>query len=537
MRRVLSKARAFVAIRISQLWLRSRHQNAPHSCGRELRRGHSPTAAWYSPRVLPTETRIRPPTETVRYARVRIAVIRGADAGTVIESAGKTLRVGTAESADVRLHDDTVSREHCEIDLTERGFRIRDLRSTNGVRVQGMRVFDIAASAPLEAILGDTTLAITPLGDAETRERTSVGAFGALLGESTKMRELFAMLARVAPTDLSVLIEGETGTGKELVAQSIHAASARADGPFVVFDCSAVASNLIESDLFGHERGAFTGASQARAGALEEANGGTLFIDELGELPLELQQKLLRCLQSGEFKRVGGRKLEKTDVRVIAATHRNLKAAIAAGKFREDLYYRLEGVPVHVPPLRERTEDIPQLVDHFLAEGAGKPSALPANALEMFKAHRWPGNVRELRNVVRRMQMLPEMPFKVESHVPSPSSSTSSFPAAEVAPPPAAGLNPEANARSHVYMRVVRRLVGWLGSDAAYTRPDWLTLENARREFQDAFELDYLEVLKQQSGGNKTRAAIWAGVSRQAIQKLVRKHDVDWSDAEAESDG
>jgi transcriptional regulator with GAF, ATPase, and Fis domain len=345
------------------------------------------------------------------------------------------------------------------------------------------------------------------------------------------MRELFAMLARVAPTDLSVLIEGETGTGKELVAQSIHKASGRADGPFVVFDCSAVASNLIESDLFGHERGAFTGASAARAGALEEANGGTLFLDELGELPLELQQKLLRALQSGEFKRVGGRKFEKTDVRVIAATHRNLRAEIEAGKFREDLYYRLEGVPVHVPPLRERLDDIPVLVEHFLSQTdrAAGGAALPPGALEMFRGHRWPGNVRELRNVVRRMQMLPELPLKLGSQLPPAAHVQGS--SVEVAPSVTLGN------RSHVEARVVRLLLAWLGSEAAYQRPDWLTLENARREFQEAFELDYLEVLKKQSGGNKTRASIWAGVSRQAIQKLVRKHDVDWSDGDAETDG
>jgi transcriptional regulator with GAF, ATPase, and Fis domain len=479
--------------------------------------------------VIPPETRVRQPTETVRYARVRVTVTKGRDLGKVVESAGTTLRVGTAESADLRLNDDTVSREHCEIELNERGFRVRDLRSTNGLRAAGLRVYDIAASAPLEVALGDTTIAIAPLAEAETRERTSIGSFGALLGESTKMRELFAMLARVAPTDLSVLVEGETGTGKELVAQSIHAASARAEGPFVVFDCSAVAQNLIESDLFGHEKGAFTGASAARAGALEEANGGTLFLDELGELPLELQQKLLRCLQSGEFKRVGGRKMEKTDVRVIAATHRNLRAAIEAGKFREDLYYRLEGVPVHVPPLRERLDDIPLLVDQFLSGGPGARHALPANALEMFRAHRWPGNVRELRNVVRRMQMLPELPFNIESN--APAASTSQPAAAAPAPEPTAAAS-----RSNVYTRVVSRLLGWLASESGNPGPDWLTLDNARREFQDAFELDYLQVLKQQSGGNKTRASIWAGVSRQAIQKLVRKHDMDWSDAEPDSE-
>jgi transcriptional regulator with GAF, ATPase, and Fis domain len=483
--------------------------------------------------MLQPETRIRPPTETVRYARVRIAVTKGVDAGKVVESAGTTVRVGTAENADLRLHDDTVSREHCEIELNERGFRIRDSKSTNGVRVHGLRVYDVSAGSPLEVTLGDTVLTITPLGDAETRERTSIGCFGDLLGESTKMRELFAMLARIAPTDLSVLIEGETGTGKELVAQSIHKASARSEGPFVVFDCSAVASNLIESDLFGHERGAFTGASAARNGALEEANGGTLFLDELGELPLELQQKLLRCLQSGEFKRVGGRKLEKTDVRVIAATHRNLRAEIEAGKFREDLYYRLEGVPVHVPALRDRLEDIPLLVDHFLSQTdrGASASVLPASAVEMFRAHRWPGNVRELRNVVRRMQMLPELPFNLGNQAPP-------LPAA-VAPGTSSVEVSQSVAvvnRSHVEARVVRRLLAWRGTEAAYQRSDWLTLENARREFQDAFETDYLDVLKKQSGGNKTRASIWAGVSRQAIQKLVRKHDMDWSDGDAETD-
>ena len=482
--------------------------------------------------MLQPETRIRPPTETVRYARVRVAVIKGVDTGKVMESAGTTLHVGTAETADLRLHDDTVSREHCEIELNERGFRIRDSKSTNGVRVHGLRVYDVSSGSPLEITLGDTVLALTPLGEAETRERTSVGCFGDLLGESTKMRELFAMLARIAPTDLSVLIEGETGTGKELVAQSIHKASTRSEGPFVVFDCSAVAANLIESDLFGHERGAFTGASAARAGALEEANGGTLFLDELGELPLEMQQKLLRALQSGEFKRVGGRKFEKTDVRVIAATHRNLRAEIEAGKFREDLYYRLEGVPVHVPPLRERLEDIPLLVDHFLAktERNSAAAALPPSAIEMFRTHRWPGNVRELRNVVRRMQMLPEMPLKLGSQ-PPPAAAQVPTSRVDVAPSVSFGN------RSNVESRVVRLLLGWRGSEAAYQRPDWLTLENARREFQDAFELDYLDVLKKQSGGNKTRASIWAGVSRQAIQKLVRKHDVDWSDAETETDG
>ncbi|MET0386658.1 MAG: sigma 54-interacting transcriptional regulator [Polyangiales bacterium] len=470
------------------------------------------------------ETRIRPATETVRYARVRVSVTKGPDVGRVVEGAGTTLLVGSAENADLQLRDATVSREHCEIELTERGFRVRDLGSTNGVHVRGLRVFDVAASAPLELGVGETQLTITPLAEAETRERISVGRFGDLLGESAKMRELFARLARIAPTELSVLIEGETGTGKELVAHSIHAHSARAAAPFVVFDCSTVSHSLIESDLFGHERGAFTGASSAREGALEEARGGTLFLDELGELPLALQQKLLRCLQSGEFKRVGGRKLEHTDVRVIAATHRNLRAEVAAGRFREDLYYRLEGVPVQVPPLRERLDDLPLLVDHFLAEvDPSTPASLPAGTLAMLRAHRWPGNVRELRNVVRRLQLFPEVGF-----VP--------------AQPPTAAVEPErahvtgGERSSYIESRMLGRMLAWRRSDAAYTRADWLPLEHARRELQDAFELDYLYVLKKQSGGVKARAAHWAGVSRQAIQKLARKHALDWNDTEAQGD-
>ena len=214
-------------------------------------------------------------TITVRYACYRLAVTHGLDAGQQLQCAGRTIRVGSADGADFRLNDITVSREHCEIELGESGFRVRDLRSKNGVRVAGIRVYDISANEALELRLGETTLTITPLANTEVRERANEHCFGDLLGESSKMRELFAMLSRIAPTDLSVLIEGDTGTGKELVAQSIHRASARAAGPFVVFDCSAVSSNLIESDLFGHERGAFTGATGARSGALAEANGSS----------------------------------------------------------------------------------------------------------------------------------------------------------------------------------------------------------------------------------------------------------------------
>ena len=474
----------------------------------------------------------RSSTMTVRYACYCLAVTHGVDAGQQLQRAGRTIRIGTAPGSDFRLSDVTVSREHCEVELHESGFRVRDLCSKNGVRVGGLRVYDVSANEALELRLGETTLTITPLSNSEVRERASEHRFGDLLGESSKMRELFAMLSRVAPTDLSVLIQGETGTGKELVAHSIHRASARAAGPFVVFDCSAVSPSLIESDLFGHERGAFTGATGSRPGALAEAHGGTLFLDELGELPLDLQQKLLRCLQSGEYKRVGATRLEKANVRVIAATHRDLRAEILAGRFREDLYYRLEGVAVYVPPLRERLDDLPQLILHFLQHSAPTAtlSALPPGTLDMFRAHRWPGNVRELRNAVRRMQLLPELPFTPEQ------SNASLLSAADHRGQPFTALpQPCACADGHarafqVEARVLRRLSAWRASDAPQHRADWLTLEDARRELSDAFELDYLELLKRQSGAVKSRAANWAGVSRQAIQKLVRKHALDWGD-------
>lgn len=458
------------------------------------------------------ETRVRPSIETVRYTRVRIAVIKGPDVGLTVERAGTTLKIGSSEASDVQLHDDTVSREHCEIVLNERGFRIVDRGSTNGVRIQGLRVYDVGSAGPLELALGETVLAVTPLTELEPRERANTSRFDELLGHAPRMRELFAILGRVAATDLSVLIEGETGTGKELVARSIHRTSPRADKPFRVFDCSVAGNNLMESDLFGHEKGAFTSADKARPGALEEADGGTLFLDEIGELPLEMQQKLLRCLQEGEFRRLGGRKVLKTDVRLISATNRNLQAEVLAGRFRQDLYYRVEGVTVHLPALRERIEDLPLLVDHFLSQSGFMPGSaqLPSNALEMFRAHRWPGNVRELRNVVRRMVLLPELPFRVDS----------------------GHAQPAASAGSQLEQRVVRPLAACWAADPGSLRADWLALENARREVQEAFELDYLALLKHMSGGVKARAAVWARTSRQAIQKLVRKHDLDWSDSE-----
>jgi DNA-binding NtrC family response regulator len=227
------------------------------------------------------------------------------------------------------------------------------------------------------------------------------------------MRRLFAVAGRVAASDVTVLIQGETGTGKDARAEALHHASPRAAGPLVVVDCGAVPPSLFESELFGHERGAFTGADRARAGAFEEADGGTLFLDEIGELPLPLQPKLLRVLEAREVRRIGGAQPRKVDVRVIAATNRDLREEVNRGTFRQDLYFRLEVVRFEVPPLRERPEDIPLLAEHFrqLAKPGTGVAPFSEETLATFMAHKWPGNVRELRNAVERLTVLDEMPF------------------------------------------------------------------------------------------------------------------------------
>jgi transcriptional regulator with PAS, ATPase and Fis domain len=421
----------------------------------------------------------------VRYERTRVAITKGPDAGRVIAAAGRTLRIGTAPGSDLTLTDDTVSRSHCEIELTESGFRVRDAGSTNGVRVAGVRIFDAAFSAPVELTIGETTLTITPLAETEAREHTTAPRFGDLRGNSRKMRELFAELERFAPTNLSVLLEGETGVGKDLVAESIHRASDRSDGPYVVFDCSAVAPTLIESELFGHDRGAFTGSVGERPGVFEEANGGTLFLDEIGELGKDLQPKLLRALEKREIKRLGARRPTPIDVRTIAATNRNLLAEVECGNFRQDLYYRIATARLLVPPLRERLDDIPMLVEHFLAQEAPTlaPGSIPPHVWQMFTAHRWPGNVRELRNAVQRLIVAPELSLHSAS-----GDRAERAPAAESTP-------------------VVQE-----------------PLRIARRNAADGFERDYLRVLLARTDGNVTRAAAIAEVSRQMIQKLMRKH-------------
>ncbi len=309
------------------------------------------------------------------------------------------VRIGSAPNNDVTIQDSSVSRYHCELRHSDDGFVLRDLGSTNGCVVGGLRVKEALIQSEVVIQLGRSTMRFLPLTEEKRVDPSKDVKFGQLYGRSQAMREIFGILEKVAATDLTVTIQGETGTGKDLVARAIHQASPRADGPFVVFDAGAVATNLIESELFGHEKGAFTGATEQRQGAFERADGGTLFIDEIGELALELQPKLLRALEQREVQRVGGSKRIPVDVRVVCATNRALVDEVQASRFRDDLFFRISVVVLGLPPLRERHEDIELLVHAILRAVNPNMSAAP-EAVSVLQNYDWPGNVRELRNVI-----------------------------------------------------------------------------------------------------------------------------------------
>ena len=445
-------------------------------------------------------TRAAGKTRVVRYTKTRIVVAQGPDSGQSLEIAGASASVGTAPDNDLVLHDDTVSRRHCEIESLPEGVRVRDVGSTNGVFASGMRLHDAILSGAGTLWLGDTQLAITPLDETVDRVQANADRFGDVIGASGRMRELFADLERIACTDLTLLIEGETGTGKDAIAESVHRASPRTEGPFIVFDCGAVAPNLAESELFGHERGAFTGAIGARAGVFEQAHGGTLFLDEVGELPKDLQPKLLRVLEKRELRRLGSARTVAVDVRIIAATNRNMLGEVRRGLFREDLYFRLVATRVVVPPLRERMSDLPLLVEHFLS--LQRPSRsldeVRPEVWEMFRAHRWPGNVRELRNAVQRLLVMPDRALDTSGT----RSSGMERDLDDAVPRPDA-------------------------SDATHEAPPApLPLRIARRDAADEFERNYVRALLARTSGNVSRAASLAEVSRQMMQKLMRKHAI-----------
>lgn len=353
--------------------------------------------------------------------RLRLTVVEGPDAGMERFSKGPTAVVGSHESADVALTDRAVSRFHCELGVEGDRIRVRDLDSRNGTLVDGVTVLHALVGSGATIAVGRSRIRLSLGGEPVKIAVAEETSFGLLVGKSVAMRAVMALLSRAAASDATVLLEGETGTGKEVAAESIHRESSRRNGPLVVVDCGAIPAELLESELFGHEKGSFTGAVKARTGAFQAAGGGTIFLDEIGELPPALQPKLLRALQERQIKSVGTERYVPVDVRVIAATNRNLRSEVNAGRFRSDLYYRLAVLEVRLPPLRERREDIPLLVEHMLARMGmqDRPEVrelFTGSLLEELSRCSWQGNVRELRNYVERclaLRAIAEIPLPV----------------------------------------------------------------------------------------------------------------------------
>lgn len=338
-------------------------------------------------------------------AQVRV---RSPSGELIHKFAGETVTVGKEPGCDLVLDDRFISAKHLRITRQGPRFHVVDQGSTNGTFLGGVRVFDVEVPVHTTLKMGALELTLEPVA---VQKRGS--SFEGILGSDACMRQLTDLIERVAPSSAAVAVLGESGTGKELVANALHARSLRADKPFIPVNCAAISKELIESELFGHEKGSFTGAQNARKGAFEEADGGTLFLDEIGELPLDLQAKLLRALESGEIKRVGASRPLHVDVRIIAATNRDLLTESREGRFREDLYYRLCVVPLHLPPLRSRRSDVAMLAEHFvqLFTPRGQTVRLTPAAVERLHMHRWPGNVRELRNVIHRALLLRKGPM------------------------------------------------------------------------------------------------------------------------------
>jgi len=440
---------------------------------------------------------------SARLRRCRVEVVPGADAGLVRALAASVIRIGARRGNDVQLTDSKVSGLHCEIRLDDRGYRLRDLDSTNGTYVSQLRINDVYIQPGTQIALGGTRLKFEPLGDSVEIELSDTDRFGSMIGRSVKMRELFARLEKLAASDATVLITGETGVGKELVAESLHDLSPRESGPFMVLDCGSIPPNLIESELFGHERGAFTGATSSYVGAFERADKGTLFLDEIGELPLAMQPKLLRVLEAREVRRVGGTKSSAVDIRVVAATNRDLGVEVNRGRFREDLFYRLAVARVHVPPLRERKDDIPLLIEHILASTPGGEKAYIApETVELMMKHDWPGNVRELRNVIERAVLLAETPGQD---------------ALRRAPTPAA---PRPETGTHMTPSTTMSQTGLaLNVPIDVSVPFKLAKQGVVNEF----EKRYISRLLEQHGGNISAAARAAGIDRMSIHKMLHR--------------
>ncbi len=420
--------------------------------------------------------------------KCRLVVVSGPLTGREFIVSNEAITLGSGKNNDLVIDDVTVSRRHCEIELTSDGYAIRDVGSTNGTYVQGVRIQSAFLGTGTEFQLGGTRLVFCPTQETCEYRLSASSVFGRLHGQSVPMRHVFHLAERYARTDSTLLIEGETGTGKEILAEAIHAHSARGTKPFIVIDCAALARELVASELFGHARGAFTGALADRIGAFEAADGGTVFLDEIGDLSPELQPQLLRVLEKREVKRVGSNSVRRINVRIISATNKKLQQEVNAGNFREDLFFRLSIANIEIPPLRKRKEDIVLLAGLFMREfmgDAAEPHLGTLNsASRMLARHNWPGNVRELRNLIEIATHSDQQPIDFASFL--------------------------------YISGTERRASDRISSD----RPFKVVKQELIQEFEHAYISDLLK----RHDGNVSQAAKQAGIERAYLQRLVRKY-------------
>ncbi|HUS65652.1 MAG TPA: sigma 54-interacting transcriptional regulator [Kofleriaceae bacterium] len=419
----------------------------------------------------------------VLRGRLRLEVASGAEAGLGVElDVGDVARVGTHPDCRLKVNDDTVSRQHLEVRVHDRGVVLVDLASKNGSFLAGNRFTQLTVHPPLRLRVGQLELRLAAV------DRGELARLGDQVAASASMRSVFELVRTAATADAPVLIIGETGTGKEGLARALHDASRRAAGPYAVIDLASVSESLIDSELFGHMRGSFTGAAGDRVGAFEAARGGTVFLDEIGELAPSAQPRLLRVLESRQVKRVGSNAYTPTDVRVVAATNRQLASEVEAGRFRADLYHRLAVLTIEIPPLRDRPEDLPALVEAMAAaRPADLPIHIPPETIAAMAAYDWPGNVRQLRNVLERAAIVAG-----GGHI----------------TPELLGLD-RANAAP--------------GRDLEQAATD-LPFKEAKQRLVDAWEREYVERLLRQADGNVTVAARVAGLARVHLHRLLKKH-------------
>ena len=418
------------------------------------------------------------------------------------------ISIGQMVDNDIVLDDATASRFHCRIFQGEGTYILQDNDSTNGTFVNRVRIREAYLHPGCTISVGASELKFYAIDERVQVVPSTQDRCGEIMGRHVRMREMFGLIEKIAPTGATVVVEGETGTGKEVVARTIHQLSPRAKGPFTIFDCGAVPANLIESELFGHEKGSFTGAIMTRQGLFEMAQGGTIFLDEIGELELELQPKLLRVLEQREVRRVGSAKPIKVDVRVVAATNRDLAEEVRAGRFREDLFYRLSVVRLMLPPLRERTDDLALLVKHFLrklsfnrdADGGLRVRDVAGEALDAMAAYLWPGNVRELINVIERACSFADEDIIGLTDLPEHISGIQRADATEAD-----------------------------GDDSGSTELGLLSdmpFKEAKEQWLSSFERDYIVELLRRNGMNISHAAREADIDRKYFRKLMKKYGI-----------